>query len=257
MSVEKCVLEFVKLCGIFWIGVQPAIAEVNVLAAASLGAALSEVAHAYQLSKKASVGISLGSSPALAKQIEHGAPADIFISADRRWMDYLESKHLIDSSTRRDFLRNALILVAPKGKGFPVFLDKDFDLSTAFKGHLCTGATDAVPLGVYAKETLLHLGWWEGIKSRLVGADSAQAALNLVERGECDVGILYETDLHSTTKIDIIGRFPEETHSPIVYPIARVTASTSKETQPFLEYLQQGNALTIFAKYGFKPITRP
>jgi len=222
--------------------------EVTVYAAASLTNALGEIAKTYEAKHDGvKIKTSFAASGALAKQIESGAPADLFISADAKWMDYLDGKGKIDRASRVNLVGNALVLVAPKGKGFPVKLEKDFAFGKAFTGKLCTGETSSVPVGVYAKEALSNLGWWDGVKSRVVGTDDVRGALDLVGRGEC-IGIVYATDAKISDKVEVIASFPEKLHAPIVYPAALV--SQSGEAKDFFDYIQRAGA-TVFAKYGF------
>lgn len=222
--------------------------EVSVYAAASLTDVVSEIARNYEVGHAAKIKPSFASSGTLAKQIEAGAPADIFISADTKWMDYLDSKGRIDKGSRLNLVGNSLVLIAPKGRTFGVRLKKGFDFAKAFEGKLCTGATESVPVGIYAKEALSHLGWWNAIKSRIVGTEDVRAALVLVERGECAAGIVYATDAKISGKVETVGTFPESTHSPIVYPAALV--SHSESAKEFFEYLKASSA--IFARYGFR-----
>lgn len=222
--------------------------EVTVYAAASLTNVLTELAQTYEAKHHdAKIKFSFASSGALAKQIEAGAPADVFISADTKWMDYLEGKKKIDRKSRVNLVGNTLVLIAPKGNGFPVRLEKGFDFADAFKGKLCTGQTESVPVGVYAKESLTQLGWWDGIKDRVVGTDDVRAALDLVGRGEC-IGIVYATDALISNKVETVARFPDELHAPIVYPSALITQKA--EAKSFFEFLT--NSGKQFAKFGFK-----
>jgi len=221
-------------------------AEVTVYAAASLTNALGDIAKAYEAATGVKVKTSFAASGALAKQIETGAPADVFISADSKWADYLDGKGKIDHDSLVNLLGNSLVLVAPKGKGFPVRFEKDFDFAKAFKGKLCTGETDSVPVGIYAKEALVNLGWWEAIRPRIVGTDDVRSALGLVARGEC-AGIVYETDAKVSDQVDILATFPASLHAPIVYPAALV--SQSSQAKAFFEYLK--GAQPVFARYGF------
>lgn len=223
--------------------------EVTVYAAASLTNALGEIAKAYEATHGIKVKTSFAASGALAKQIESGAPADLFLSADNKWMDYLAAKGKIDQDSRINLLGNDLVLIAPKGKGFAVSMEKGFDFAKAFEGKLCTGETESVPVGIYAKEALTNLGWWESIRHRIVGTDDVRAALDLVGRGEC-AGIVYATDAKTSDKVAVAGTFPSNIHTPIVYPAALVTQSG--DAQEFFEYLK-GSA-NVFAKYGFKII---
>ncbi|HSH71966.1 MAG TPA: molybdate ABC transporter substrate-binding protein [Methylophilaceae bacterium] len=227
--------------------------KVTVFAAASLTNALGEISAQYEKANPVKVVHSFASSSTLAKQIEAGAPADIFISADAKWMNYLQDKKLIDTPSRKDLLGNKLVLIVPKGKSFNVQFDKSFDFAKAFDGRLCTGDVDSVPAGIYAKQSLTYLNWWDGIKTRIVGAQDVRGALAFVERGECGVGIVYETDAKVSSKVDIIGIFPEASHLPIIYPIAFV-ANAKNINKEYFNYLQGPEGLAIFTKYGFSII---
>lgn len=230
----------------------PAFAEekLTVFAAASLTNALSEVDVRYEKETGVKVVHSFAASSALAKQIESGAPADVFISADLKWMNYLQDKSLINKSTRKNLLGNELVLIAPKGKVFEVKFDKAFDFSKAFEGRLCTGDIESVPVGVYAREALTNLGWWKDIKSRIVGAQDVRGALMFVERAECNIGVVYETDAKISSKVDLIAVFPDSSHSPVVYPVASMV-NAKMNTTSYLNYLQSPAALNVFKKYGF------
>ncbi|HSI38092.1 MAG TPA: molybdate ABC transporter substrate-binding protein [Methylotenera sp.] len=233
--------------------------KLTVFAAASLTNALSDISTQFEKEKTSSkVTQSFAASSTLAKQIENGAPADVFISADTKWMNYLQDKKLINTASRKELLGNKLVLIAPKGRGFNVKFDKSFDLSKAFDGRLCTGDIESVPTGIYAKESLTHLKWWDGIKTRIVGAQDVRGALTFVERGECAAGIVYETDAKISSKVEIVATFPEESHKPIVYPMAMVAnAKNPQLSGDYLTYLQSNPALEIFKKYGFSLINQP
>jgi molybdate transport system substrate-binding protein len=235
---------------LFGIGIGTASADVTVFAAASLTNALTGIGKAFEAAHKIPVKFSFASSSALAKQIEQGAPADLFASADTKWMDHLDNKGKIDHNSRKNLPGNTLVVIAPQGKGFPVTMKKGFDFAGAFEGKLCTGVVESVPVGIYAKEALTAMGWWERIQYRMVGTEDVRAALNLVERRECDAGIVYETDAKQSKKVEVIGRFPTDAHSSIVYPFALVTQSG--DAKKFLDYLKQKPAADIFAQYGFK-----
>ena len=224
--------------------------KVTVFAAASLTNALTDIGTQYEKEKATKIVHSFAASSTLAKQIENGAPADIFISADTKWMNYLQDKKLITTASRKEFLGNKLVLIAPKGRGFNVKFDKSFDFSKSFNGHLCTGDIDSVPAGIYAKDSLIYLNWWDGIKTRIVGTQDVRGALAFVERGECAAGIVYETDAKISNKVDIVATFPEESHKPIVYPMALVV-NAKNVNNDYFSYLQSSNALDIFKKYGF------
>ena len=224
--------------------------RVHVYAAASLTNAIEEISLAWSRAGGPRPTVVLAASSALAKQIENGAPADIFASADLEWMDYLAERRRIDPSSRVDLLRNELVLIAPKGRGVPVTLDKRFDLAAAFEGRLCTGEPGIVPAGTYARQALLHYGWWPSLARRVVGTDDVRTALTFVERGECPLGIVYATDAAISTRVTVVGRFPAGCHDPIVYPFA-LTTGAAPQARPFFEYLRSEAALEIFRKHGF------
>ncbi|OAM52300.1 molybdate ABC transporter substrate-binding protein [Methylovorus sp. MM2] len=241
-------LSAMMLCASF--GAHAEDKKLTVFAAASLTNVLSEITAQYEKEKSIKVVNSFAASSALAKQIENGAPADIFMSADTKWMNYLQDKKRIEIDTRTDLLGNRLVLIAPKGKTFKVDFTKVFDLSKAFDGRLCTGELDSVPVGIYAKKALNNLGWWDAIKTRIVGTQDVRAALVFVERGECTAGIVYETDAKVSSKVDIVGVFPESTHDPIIYPVAMVI-NGQPASLDFLQYLVSPAVGEIFSKYGF------
>lgn len=248
---------FYSFC-LVWIlalaGMGSALADVTVFAAASLTNALTDIGKAFESQHGARVKFSFAASGALAKQIEAGAPADVFASADTKWMDHLYEKGKIDGDSRVDLLGNTLVLVAPTGKKFPVTMAKGFDFAAAFSGKLCTGVVDSVPVGIYAKEAMTHLGWWEHIRYRIVGTEDVRSALNLVERGECGAGIVYETDAKQSKKVEIVAKFPAETHAKIVYPFAMV--KQSGDAEKFMDFLKEKPAAEIFQKYGFILLAR-
>ncbi len=233
--------------------------KLTVFAAASLTNALSDISTQFEKENAPSkVTQSFAASSTLAKQIENGAPADVFISADTKWMNYLQDKKLINIASRKELLGNKLVLIAPKGRGFNIKFDKSFDLSKAFDGRLCTGDIESVPAGIYAKESLTNLKWWDAIKTRIVGSQDVRGALTFVERGECAAGIVYETDAKISNKVEIVATFPEESHKPIVYPMAIVANAKNQQlSSDYLAYLQSNTALVIFKKYGFSVINQP
>lgn len=224
--------------------------SIRVFAAVSLSNALSEVGTLYEKEKGMRVRHSFASSATLAKQIEAGAPADIFVSANSKWMDYLQARGHIDASSRKNWLSNRLVLVVPRGQSFPVKFEPGFDFASAIEGRLCTGDVDSVPAGIYARQALGHLGWWEHIKSRVAGMQDVRAALAFVERGECAAGIVYESDARISGKVEIAGIFPAASHAPIVYPIAFVAGGKNMD-KGYWEYLQGPVSAAIFRKYGF------
>lgn len=240
---------FCLACLLMLAGMGSAFADITVFAAASLTNALTDLGKAFQSQNGIPVKFSFAASGALAKQIEAGAPADVFASADTKWVDYLYDKGKIDADTRVDLLGNTLVLVAPQGKGFKVHMAKGFDFAAAFSGKLCTGGVDSVPVGIYAKEAMTKLGWWDSIRYRVVGTEDVRAALNLVERGECGAGIVYETDAKQSKKVEVVAKFPADTHAKIVYPFALV--KQSGDAEKFLDFLKTKQASEVFLMYGF------
>lgn len=227
--------------------------NITVFAAASLANALSEVSAAYQQEKSIKVIHSFASSATLAKQIEAGAPATIYISASNEWMDYLQDRKRIAASSRKDLFSNRLVLVVPKGKVLPVRFDQGYKFSAAFKGRLCMGNVDSVPAGKYAKQSLEYLNWWLEIRSRVVEAQDVRAALAFVEREECSAGIIYESDANISKKVEIAGVFPENSHAPIVYPAALVAGFKDRD-RDYFEYLQSPASQAIFKRHGLRAI---
>lgn len=224
---------------------------VRVFAAASLTNALTEIGARWQADGHAQPSLAFGGSSTLAKQVEAGAPADVFASADTSWMDYLAERGRIDASSRVDLLGNELVLIAPKGQGFAVKMQPGFQFAKAFSGKLCTGEPGVVPVGIYAKAALESLTWWESLQGRIVGTEDVRTALTFVERGECAAGIVYATDAAISTKVDVVARFPADSHQPIVYPFALITGSRS-EGKEFLRYLRNSQAAAeVFRRYGF------
>lgn len=226
-----------------------AVDQVTVFAAASATNAIQDLAALYEKEQGVKVVASFAASSALAKQIEQGAPADVFISADLKWMAYLDDKDKIVKTSRRNLLGNRLVLVAPKGKVFPVKLEKGFDLPGAFQGRWCSCGPD-VPIGQYSQQALTKLGWWAALEPRLAAAPDVRSALAFVERGECAVGIVYETDAKVSGKVEILGAFPADTHSPVLYPAALVQGA-KPAVQGFLDFLRTPAAAKVFRQYGF------
>jgi molybdate transport system substrate-binding protein len=223
-----------------------------VFAAASLKNALDEIAAQWQRETGKKVVISYAASNALIRQIEQGAPADMFISADLDWMDYGQQKNLIKPETRSNLLGNRLVLVAPKDSNVRVNIAPGFDLAGLLKGgRLAMGNVDAVPAGKYGKAALEKLGAWEGVKDKLAQAESVRAALLFVSRGEVPLGIVYQTDAASDPSVKIVGVFPESSHPPIIYPIAHTKDSTNPDAQAFLSYIRSPAARPAFERQGF------
>jgi molybdate transport system substrate-binding protein len=224
---------------------------VRVFAAASLTNALGDIAAQWQKAGHPAPSLAFGASSTLAKQIEAGAPADVFASADLSWMDYLGSRERIVSGSRVDLLGNDLVLIVPKGHRFPVTMTTNFDLARSFSGKLCTGEPGVVPVGNYARQSLEHYGWWAGLAGRIVGTDDARTALVFVERGECPLGIVFATDAAISDKVEVLARFPPESHQPILYPLA-IVRDARPDAQAFLDFLRGSpEAAAIFRHYGF------
>jgi molybdate transport system substrate-binding protein len=224
---------------------------VRVFAAASLTNALNDIGAEWQKAGHPKPSLAYGSSSTLAKQIEAGAPADVFASADLTWMDYLDQRGWIAANSRVSLLGNDLVLVVPKGKKFPVQMKAGFDLAAAFDGKLCTGEPDVVPVGKYAKQSLQSLGWWPSLQGRIVGTDDVRTALAFVERGECPLGIVYVTDAKISDKVEVLDRFPDDSHKPIVYPFAAVK-NARPGAKAFLQFVETSPvAVGIFEHYGF------
>ncbi|MGO4550798.1 molybdate ABC transporter substrate-binding protein [Lysobacter sp. 2RAF19] len=228
----------------------------TVFAAASLKESLDEAAHAYEQKTKQPVRVSYAASSALARQIEQGAPADVFVSADAEWMDYLARAKAIDPATRRNLLGNTLVLVAPTdAKTAPIALQPGVDLAKALgDGRLAVALVDSVPAGKYAKQSLIALGAWEGVKARTAEAENVRAALLLVSRGETPLGIVYASDALAEPKVKVVGTFPDTSHAPIVYPIARIAASRHPDARAFVQWLQTKDARAIFLRHGFRSL---
>jgi len=225
-----------------------------VLAAASLQESLNAAADAWAARHHERPTLSFASSSVLAKQIDAGAPADIFISADEPWMDDVAKHGLMKAGTRVSFLANALVLAAPAAAAKPVAIRPGFPLAKLLgDGKLAMGEVSSVPAGKYGREALARLGVWEAVASHIAGADNVRSALALVERGEAPYGIVYATDAYASKGVKIVGVFPETSHAPITYPIALLTASTSPEADGFRRFLLSGAGKAIFKRYGFQP----
>ncbi|MET0746021.1 MAG: molybdate ABC transporter substrate-binding protein [Microvirga sp.] len=233
--------------------------ELVVFAAASMKNALDEAADTFaRQTGKPAARISYAASNTLAKQIEAGAPADVFISADLDWMDYLAQKNLIRPETRISLLGNRIVIVAPKGSARPIAVQPGFDLASGLGGgRLAMGNVDAVPAGKYGKAALEKLGAWDGVKDHVAQAESVRAALLLVSRGEAPLGIVYQTDAAADPNVAVVGSFPPDSHPPIVYPVAVTKDSTHPGAQDFVNFLRSGAARPIFEKQGFSVLVGP
>lgn len=225
----------------------------TVFAAASLKTALDSAATAYQKSTGNKIVVSYAASSALAKQIEQGAPADIFISADLDWMDYVDKAKLIKDDTRFNMLGNRLVLIAPASSTASIKIEPGFGLAAALgEGRLAMGDVKSVPAGKYGSAALKKLGVWDAVEPKIAQAENVRAALALVAQGEAPFGIVYETDATAEPKVKVVGVFPEDTHPPIIYPIA-VTAGSQDAgaASAFIAYLKSPEGQAAFAKQGF------
>jgi molybdate transport system substrate-binding protein len=224
-----------------------------VLGASSLTDALNEIGPAFTAKTHQGVTLSYAASSALARQLEAGASADVFVSADTEWMDYLQARNLIDASTRRNVVGNRLVLISPADSTVTIKITPHFGLANLLgDGRLATGNPDSVPVGKYARSALTKLGVWSQVQDKIAAADNVRGALALVARGEAPLGIVYRTDALIEKKVRIVAEFPASSHDPIVYPAA-ATAPDHPGAADFVKFLSSPAARAIFAKYGFDP----
>jgi molybdate transport system substrate-binding protein len=239
----------------------PASAEdktLTVFAAASMKNALDDIDAAFTAKTGVKVTASYAASSTLAKQIEQGAPADIFVSADTDWMDYAVGKKNINEPTRVNLLGNSIVLIAPKDSKIDnVKIGQGFDLAKlAGDGRIATGDVKSVPVGKYAQAALEKLGAWQAAEPKFAMAESVRAALALVSRGEAVLGIVYSTDAKVEPGVKIVGTFPADSHPPIIYPVA-ATATAKPEAKDYLDFLRSQAAKTVLEKYGFNYLLKP
>src|SRR3954454_9128311 len=239
----------------------PALAQeksLTVFAAASMKNALDDIDAAYTAKTGVKIVASYAASSALAKQIEQGAPADVFVSADTDWMDYAIGKKNINEATRVNLLGNSIVLIAPKdSKVDKVSIGQGLDLAKlAGDGKIATGDVKSVPVGKYAKAALEKLGAWTAAEPKFAMAESVRAALTLVSRGEAALGIVYSTDARVEPGVKIVGTFPADSHPAIIYPGATTTTAKA-ETADYLAFLRSSVAKVIFEKYGFSFVVSP
>jgi len=228
--------------------------SITVFAAASLTNVLQELGDAFTKETSIPVRFSFAASSALARQIENGSPADVFFSADLEWMDYLQARNLIQPDTRHNVLGNRLVLIAPTDSKVKLKIEPGFALATALgKGRLATGDPDAVPAGRYAREALTTLGVWAEVADRLVRADSVRSALAFVDRGEVPLGVVYDTDALIDKHVRVVDVFPDNSHLPIVYPVA-LTSRASADAAKFVAYLRGPAGDIAFKAHGFKTL---
>jgi molybdate transport system substrate-binding protein len=256
--LAKIVFALTIACGLFSLPASAQEKSLTVFAAASMKNALDDVSAAYTAKTGAKVIASYAASSVLAKQIDQGAPADIFLSADTDWMDYATKQKTIKPDTRTNLLGNSIVLIAPKDSKIDnVTIASGFDLAKlAGQGRIATGDVSSVPVGKYAKAALEKLGAWDAAAPKFAMAESVRAALTLVARGEAVLGIVYATDARVEPEVKIVGTFPADSHPPIIYPVA-ATTSAGTGAADYLAFLHTQAAKTIFEKYGFTFLVRP
>jgi molybdate transport system substrate-binding protein len=258
-----------RLCAVFLAALglcamtttQPAHAmeKLSVFAAASLRNALDEINATFRKASGITVVASYAATSALVKQIEQGAPADIFMSADLNWMDYAVEHKLVKPDTRMNLLGNRLVLIAPKDATLDhIDIKAGFDLGKlAGDGRIAVADVKAVPAGRYAQAALEKLGAWKAAKPKLAMAENVRATLAFVARNETPVGIVYETDAKVEPKVKIVGIFPEDSHPPITYPMAATADTKNPQVTRYLHFLRSSTAKAIFEKYGFSFLIKP
>lgn len=226
--------------------------KITVFAAASLTNALQEIATEYQQQKNVQIVFSFASSSTLMRQIAQGAPADIFISADQFWMDKAVDKQLMAQDSRYTLLGNALVLIAPQSAKLDhIDITPHTDwIKLLNGGRLAVGDPDHVPAGIYAKEALQNLAAWAALEPRLARANNVRSAMALVERGEAPLGIVYRSDALASQKVNVVGLFPEKSHTPVEYPMAIVKGQQTATVNAFYDYLKGPQAAVIFNRFG-------
>ncbi len=252
------VLVVLSAAALFNAGCGPALAadaEVVVFAAASTTNAISEIGDLFAAHKLGRITTSFASSSTLAKQIASGAPADVYLSANKKWMDFLEEKNTVDKATRVDLLGNRIVLIAPVDAALQtVEIKSGLDLAALLgaDGRLSMGDPDHVPAGMYGKKAMVNLGLWDQVKDRLAPMKDVRAALVLVERSEAPLGQVYATDAAISKKVRVVGTFPLESHPPIVYPVAAVAGGKADAAASFIAFLKTPESRAVFEKYGFE-----
>jgi len=252
---RRIVLAFVLLLGTTATSAEVAVAaqpSLTVFAAASLKESLDQIGAAWTAKTGQKVAISFAGSSALAKQIEQGAPADVFISADTEWMDYLSARDLIDGNSRFDVAGNSLVVIVPRDSALQTLELTVLAVETALgQGRLAVAEVTSVPAGRYAQESLKHLNLWEGVVKRLAQAENVRAAMAFVALGETPLGIVYATDAKAESSVRVVAALPADTHSAIAYPAAKIARSTTAGAAPFLEFLKAPEAHGILKVAGF------
>ena len=229
--------------------------DMVIFAAASLKNALDEINTQWQRETGRKAVISYAASSALARQIEQGAPAAMFISADLEWMEYLQQRNLIKAETRSNLLGNKIVLIAQKDSRASARIAPGFNLASLLgSGRLAMADTNAVPAGKYGKAALEALGIWASVQGKVAQSENVRAALLLVSRGEAPLGIVYQTDAAADPNVRIVDEFPENTHPPIIYPVALTAGVTHADAGAFLAYLRSAQAKLVFEKQGFTVI---
>jgi molybdate transport system substrate-binding protein len=256
MSWTSWSRRLVLIVGLMGLASAPAAAQetrpVLVFAAASLQTALTAIAAEWQKETGKRATFSFAASSALARQMEQGAPADLFASADLDWMDWAAQRGLIKPATRTTLLANSLVLIAAKDDGLQLKIEPNFALAAAIGGsRLATGDPRAVPVGRYAQAALTALGVWDSVSGRIAGADNVRSALALVARGEARLGIVYATDAKVEPRVRVVDTFPAGSHAPVVYPFAETAAARHPDAAAFLGYLRSPAAIRIFEAEGF------
>ncbi len=247
------------VCGVSLIASQYTYAaeSVTIFAASSLTNAVTELSERYQQQSDVNSRLSFASSSALARQISQGAPADIYISANVKWMDYLQTQQVIENESRKPLLKNSLVMVAPLS--YPkdtVTPSASWNLAAALMDtRMAVGDPNHVPAGRYAKQALENLGIWQAAKSHLARANNVRSALVLVERGESNLGVVYKTDAKISNKVKIVAELPDSSHTPIRYPMAIVKGKATPAVQDYYVFLQSEEAKTVFEKYGFEVVS--
>jgi len=229
--------------------------DITVFAASSMTNAMAEIEQGFETETGHDLSVSLAGSSALARQIQQGAPADVFISANPGWMDALEADGLLAPDTRFDLLGNRIVLIAHDSPAQPVKITPDLDLASLLAGgKLAMASVDAVPAGIYGKAALEHLDLWNSVAPQVVQTKNVRAALALVALGEAPFGIVYATDAAADNRVRVVGEFPQDSHPPIVYPAAGIAGRDSKAAADFITFLQSPKARAAFARQGFAVI---
>ena len=225
----------------------------TVFAASSLTDAINDIASLYARTGHPAPRPSFGASSTLARQIDQGAPANAYLSADERWMNWLQGRNLLVPGTRRNLLRNELVLIVPKDRARTVTISPNLDIAALLgpNGRLATGEPATVPVGIYAEQALRKLGLWDKVQPHLAPAENVRAALLLVERGEAAAGIVYATDAAASRNVAVAGTFPESSHDPITYTVALVHGGDTPEARALLGFLEGPEARAAFEKFGF------